>query len=140
LSGATRNPMNVGDARYIRLTTYTDTGQPRHVLVWATDLADGEVAFTTLSDSWKVKRIGGNPRVAIEASNMWGQVAVDTPRHTGTARVVEGTEFEHVRSLIDRKYRLELALSRLTAPILRAVGRGVIVPPTDRAVVVRLDS
>ncbi len=132
--------MSVADARYVLLTTFTADGRPRRVIVWITGLADGEVGFTTVSDSWKVGRIGRDPRVALQACDSRGRVSDGSVAHTGTARVVDGPEFERVRTLIHRKYWLELAVSRLATPVRRLFGRGEVIPPTDRAVVVRLDA
>jgi PPOX class probable F420-dependent enzyme len=90
--------------QFIRLTTYTKAGEPKHVPVWFASLDGGRVGVSTQGASWKVKRIRNDPRVAIQPSNSRGVVTPGSEELTGTAEIVGGAEREVVVEALKAKY------------------------------------
>ena len=136
---------DLADERYVRLTTWTTDGRPKHVPVWIVEhppsgpVPDGStlprVAFTTGSRSWKVRRIVRDPSVEVQASDADGGLLPGSTPLAGIATVVHGAEFRAVRRAVRRKYRWEdfkISLQEIPA---RLRGRG---PLSDCAVVVTL--
>ena len=137
---------DLADERYVRLTTWTADGCPKHTPVWIIGLAEptadrpdgspNRVGFTTGSRSWKVRRILNNSAVELRASDSEGVVCPESSPVTGTAHIVHGSKFRTVRRAIRRKYRLEVLKVSLQFGIpARLRGRG---PISDCAVVVTL--
>jgi len=130
----------LGRERYVRLTTWTADGRPKHTPVWVVGVAPhpevaGQVAFTTGSRSWKVRRIAENPKVELQASDTDGGVLPGSAPVTGTATVVHGAGFRAIRQAIRRKYRWEDVKITLQEVPARLRGRG---PLSDCAVIVDL--
>lgn len=98
------NPFGpVGTASYVLLTTFRKNGTPVGTPLWAA-LDDGKLYVWTVTDSWKVKRIGNNPAVTLQPCSASGK-----PRGAvvnGTARILDDTGSDRVRGLIKRKYSL----------------------------------
>ena len=69
-------------ARYIYLTTYSNTGKPGTVPTWLWPHA-GDVYFTTQRDSLKARRIRDNGRVTVHVGRK------DGPAFEGHAEWVE---------------------------------------------------
>ena len=132
-TGSSGDHHSISAERYVRLTTRTADGRPRHTPVWIVGLAPRpdspevgrRVAFTTGSRSWKVRRILNDDSVVLPGS---------TPV-AGTAAVVHGVEFRAVRRAVRRKYRWEDVKITLQEVPARLRGRG---PLSDCAVVVTL--
>ena len=133
---------NLTNERYVRLTTWTSDGRPKHTPVWIVRLAPGgsdgsqtRVGFTTGLKSWKVRRILRNPAVELQPSDTDGVLLPGSLPITASAQVVHGPAFRAVRRAIRRKYRLEDLRISLQAIPARLRGRG---PLSDCAVVVTL--
>jgi PPOX class probable F420-dependent enzyme len=96
------------DATYVSLRSFKRDGSPVDTPVWAAPL-DGRLVVFTLRDSWKVKRIRRNPRVALARCSMRGAVA--GPWHAGTCRIV-GDPAEEARAYaaLDAKYGWQMRL------------------------------
>lgn len=128
-------PHPISAERYARLTTLTADGRPKHTPVWVVEAGPGRVAFTTGSRSWKVRRIGNDPSVVLQASDADGGVLPGSTPVSGTATVVHGDGFRAVRRAVRRKYRWEDVKISLQEVPARLRGRG---PLSDCAVVVTL--
>jgi PPOX class probable F420-dependent enzyme len=128
--------MSIADERYVRLTTWTRDGRPRHVPVWIVGLGGGRVGFTTGSGSWKVRRLRHDPAVQLRASDMDGTVTGGSTAVSGTAEVVDGDAYLEVRTAIRRKYGIQYVGVWLASAVGRLRGRN---PTGDRAVIVTLD-
>ena len=115
--------MSIADKRYIRLTTWTTDGHPRHVPVWVVGLGGSRVGFTTGSGSWKVRRIRHNPAVELQACNRGGTVTEGSTAVSGTAEIVDGNAYREVRTVIRRKYGIQYVVISLAAKMADAVGR-----------------
>ena len=112
--------------KYISVETYRKEGAPVRTPVWFVPI-DGQLLFTTGGDSFKVKRLGRNPKARFAACDMRGTV------HGGwweaTAEVlVEGDLAEKARAAIQKKYGLMNSLMLLVARLRgRLAQRRVIV-------------
>ena len=128
--------MSIANERYVRLTTWTSNGDPRHVPVWVVGLGDSRVGFTTGSGSWKVRRLRHDPAVELQASNMGGTITEGSTAVSGTAEVVDGDDYREVRAAIRRKYGIQYVVISLAGALGRLLGRK---PAADCAVIVTLD-
>jgi len=142
-TGSSGDHHSISAERYVRLTTRTADGRPRHTPVWIVGLAPRpdspevgrRVAFTTGSRSWKVRRILNDDSVELQPSDADGVVFPGSTPVAGTAAVVHGVEFRAVRRAVRRKYRWEDVKITLQEVPARLRGRG---PLSDCAVVVTL--
>ncbi|WP_329199594.1 MULTISPECIES: PPOX class F420-dependent oxidoreductase [unclassified Streptomyces] len=108
----------LGKARYVSLTTFRKDGTPVATPVWA--VADGgELYVWTRSDSWKVKRIRNNGRVAVSACDVRGRVPEGAVAVEGQARLLDETGLRRVRKLMSRKYTWQFWAVDLPAALVR---------------------
>lgn len=126
----------LGDERYVSLTTFTRDGRPKPTAVWIAPLGDGRLGFTTASSSWKVRRIGATPAVTLQPCDSRGRIRAGTEAIPATAEVRTGAEFEPVRARVAKKYGLQFAAISLWGRLAKLTGRG---SGTDSAVVITLD-
>ncbi len=88
---------------YSSLTTFKRDGTPVATPVWQAVGGDRIYVFTEAA-SWKVKRLGRNPRIEIAPCN-WRGVRSSAARWTGSARVIrEESEIATAYAALDRKY------------------------------------
>lgn len=128
--------MDLAAEKYVRLTTFTKAGQPKHAPVWIADLGDGTVGFTTASSSWKIKRLGNDPRVELTPSDARGNPKAGAPTVSGTATFGPDEHFDRARAAISAKYGLQFRAIDLVGKLAKLVRRG---SGTDTGVVVTLD-
>jgi uncharacterized protein len=131
------NTSAIAANKYVSLTTYRKSGEPKPLPVWIVELADGRVGFTTAGTSWKAKRIRNDPKVTLRPCDQRGNVADGAIEVAGQAIVVQGSEFVEVQSLIKKKYGLWV-------PVIHALNsiRGIFSnekTASDSAVVITLD-
>ena len=127
---------SITDEKYVSLTTYKKDGSTKALPVWIADFGDGTIGFTTASDSYKVKRLGNDPRVILQASSSRGEVREGTEPVTGTSTVVTGSDFERYRDAVKSKYGVQYTTIALLGKFMKLIGRG---SGTDAAVVITLD-
>lgn len=97
------NAEDFASARYVSLTTYRKDGTGVATPVWfAVD--GGELFVWTRSDSWKVKRLRNNSRVAVTVCDARGRISEGAPRAEGTARLLDDEGTGAIRKLLSRKY------------------------------------
>ena len=125
----------IADEKYVRLTTFTRSGERKETPVWIADLGDGKVGFTTGRGSWKVKRIANTPTVELAGSNNKGKVADGASTASGTAEVVQGAEFEAVQAAIKSKYGFQVTIVKVIAALSKLIGKD---KASDCAVVITL--
>ncbi|MEU8840949.1 PPOX class F420-dependent oxidoreductase [Streptomyces roseus] len=112
----TLDELNQG--KYVSLTTFRKDGTPVATPVWA--VADGgELYVWTRSDSWKVKRIRANGRVALSACDVRGRVAEGAAVLEGEARLLDEAGLARVRKLMSRKYTWQFWAVDLPAALAR---------------------
>lgn len=107
--------MDIGDQKYVMLTTFTKDGRAKPTPIWVVPF-DGGAAVWTVADSWKVKRIRNTPRVTLQGCDLRG-TTLNGPVVEGTATVLDTAGSDRVRAAIVAKYglagRLTLLGSRL---------------------------
>lgn len=128
--------VDLAGEKYVSLTTYRRDGSPKAVPVWIVGAGGGRLAFVTSSESWKVKRIGNDPRVALQPSDRAGKVRPDAPKVTGTAELADQAEFERISNLVASKYGFMWTLIGLVAKVRSLVGSSA---STDCAVIITPD-
>lgn len=96
-------------AKYISFTSFRRDGTPAPTAVWVVPYEDG-YAFTTDTDSWKVKRIRANPRVTVQVCNVRGRPKKGSPVFQGRAVVLDPAGVAEVQSLVRSKYRIAYKL------------------------------
>lgn len=93
----------LASAHYVLLTTLRKDGTPVGTPVWAV-ARDEKLYVWTEADTWKVKRIRGNPAVTVQPCGVRG-----APRghvREGTARLLDAPQTKQVKRMILRKYWL----------------------------------
>ncbi len=121
---------------YVSLTTYKRDGTPKALPVWIVGAGGGRLAFVTSHESWKVKRIRNDPRVALQPSDRAGKVTPGSTLVTGTAELADQAEFERIRNLVQSKYGFMWTVIGLIGKVRRLFGS---TEATDCAVIVTLD-
>ena len=122
--------------QYVSLTTYKGDGTPKALPVWIVGAGGGRLAFVTSVESWKVKRLRGDPRVALQPSDRAGKVKPGSTLVTGTGELADQAEFERIRNLVQSKYGFMWTAISLIARVRRLFGSS---ESTDCAVIVTLD-
>lgn len=88
----------------------------------------GGCAFTTDADSYKVKRLGRDPRVEVVPCDIRGRVRDGVALRTGIGRLPNEADAQRVESLVRRKYPIGWAIliapSRLVASLRGRRGAG----------------
>lgn len=104
---------NLGDERFVSLTTFRKTGVGVATTVWIA--RDGDALLvTTPQGSGKVKRLRNNPRVELRPCSRTGKVADDAPTAVGRAEILEETPAlsSVFRKKFGLEYRLFMAIER----------------------------
>ncbi|MER5731319.1 PPOX class F420-dependent oxidoreductase [Streptomyces sp. NPDC002138] len=108
----------LGRSRYVSLTTFRKDGTPVATPVWA--VADGgELYIWTKSDTWKVKRIRNNGRVAVAACDVRGRTPEGATALEGEARLLDEAGLNRVRKLMARKYTWQYWMVDVPATLAR---------------------
>lgn len=100
---------DLGRAKYISFTSYRADGTPVATPVWVVPFEDG-YAFTTDSDSYKVKRVLRDSSATVQVCSVRGRAARDAPSHRVTATVLPSERVDEVRRLVKKKYPIAYAL------------------------------
>ncbi|MFF3402690.1 PPOX class F420-dependent oxidoreductase [Streptomyces sp. NPDC002659] len=112
------NAEDFASARYVSLTTYRKDGTGVATPVWfAVD--GGELFVWTRSDSWKVKRLRNNSRVALTVCDARGRISEGAPSAEGTARLLDDEGTGAIRKLLSRKYAWQFWLVDWPAMVVR---------------------
>jgi PPOX class probable F420-dependent enzyme len=93
---------DVADSRYLLLTTYTKDGRPKPTTVWGVREGD-KLLIVTDDGSWKTKRIGNTPRVAIQRSYAIGNKPKGEPVEA-VARNLPRSETRQVFEKVTKRY------------------------------------
>jgi PPOX class probable F420-dependent enzyme len=90
--------------KYALVVTFKRNGQPVPTPTWFGLGEDGNVYTRTFADSWKVKRIGRDPRVLVAPSDPRGKPL--GPTIEGSARVLPNGEWGRAERAIAANYGL----------------------------------
>ena len=111
----------LAEQRFVALTTFKRNGDPVATPMWIGRDGDDLFAWTP-ADSWKVKRLGDDPRVLLAPSSRTGKVRDGVGPVAGTGEVItDAGTVERLQRVIRRKYGLEY---RLVTLIERIAARG----------------
>jgi uncharacterized protein len=99
--------------KYALLVTFKRDGAPVPTATWFGVGDDGNVYTHTVADSWKVKRIGRNPRALVAPCDARGKPL--GPAIEGHARTLPKSEWERAERAIAPNYGLSRRL--YTAPL-----------------------
>ncbi|MGV9314693.1 PPOX class F420-dependent oxidoreductase [Streptomyces sp. NPDC003691] len=94
---------DIAPARYLSLTTFRRDGTGVATPVWFAE-DGGRLYVWTNSDSWKVKRLGRDPRVTVAVCDVRGRIADGAPSAEGTGELLDQEGTVRARNLIARKY------------------------------------
>lgn len=130
--------MDLGDEKYVLLTTFRRDGTPVATPVWSVPLAGDKLGFYTSSTSGKAKRLAHTARVTVQPSDARGKVKPDTAPVEATAVLVTGTELDEITQKVKAKYGVMTTIARVLAKIGGFVkrkpqpyaDRGVVITPT----------
>lgn len=103
---------DLGDERFISLTTYRRTGAAVSTPVWVAREGDALVV-TTPADSGKVKRLRHTPRVEMRPCGRTGKVRDGAPVVAGQVEIVDQDQPQLFRSKYGLEYRLFMGIERL---------------------------
>ncbi len=126
----------IANERYVSFTTYTRDGRAKSGPVWIADLGDGTVGFTTASSSYKVKRLGNDPRCTLQPCDSRGNLVDGSEPVSGTA-VASVENFPVVKPKVLSKYGMQYRMIDLVGKGAKLIGRG---SGTDTGVVITLDA
>ncbi|MGW0044326.1 PPOX class F420-dependent oxidoreductase [Rhodococcus sp. NPDC003348] len=91
----------IGDAKYVLLTTFRKDGTPVATPLWAARDED-RLLMWTVTDSWKVKRIRRNPRVTVAPCDVRGNPKGEAVE--ATAEILDPPGTDHARDAIAKRY------------------------------------
>ncbi len=105
-------------AKYISLTTFRKDGTGVATPVWFAE-DGGKLYIWTRSDSWKVKRLRNDKRVAVTVCDARGNIAAGAPSAEGTAELLGADAMAAIRRLLSRKYTWQFWLVDWPATLVR---------------------
>jgi uncharacterized protein len=100
----------LGDSRYISLTTYKRDGSPVKTPVWVVSDNGRRLLVWTGAKTSKVKRLRRNANVLVGASDYRGRLLDHEVR--GTAQILDDSAAALVEPLLAQKYGLQRKLLR----------------------------
>jgi uncharacterized protein len=102
------------DQNYLNLESFRKNGQGVKTPVWFAE-SEGVFYVYTEADSYKVKRIRGNPNVRIAPCDMRGNLKGQW--REATARILDDAESKFTHELLIRKYGIQKRIADLFAKI-----------------------
>jgi PPOX class probable F420-dependent enzyme len=125
--GDSKNPVvmlgvvTLVDEKYMLFTTFRRDGRAVSTPVWLVHLPEGEIGFSTGSDSGKAKRLRHTPRVTLQACDRTGGNA-HGPVLDGRARLVSGAELQQIQTATKAKYGAMATAIGVAASVARRLG------------------
>jgi PPOX class probable F420-dependent enzyme len=116
-------PADIDSAKYVSFTTYRTDGTPVATPVWVVPF-EGGYAFTTDTNSHKVRRVRNDARATLSVCDMRGRVADGAAVHEGAATVLDAEARTRVAGLVKKKYRIGWAMLGVIAAAKKLTGKG----------------
>lgn len=113
---------DIAAARYISLTTFRRDGTGVATPVWFAE-DGGRLYVWTNKESWKVKRLGRDPRVTVTVCDARGRIADGAARSGGTGELLDAEGTKRARDLVARKYGWQFRLVDWPARLARRGAR-----------------
>ena len=110
-------------AKYVSFTTYRKDGSPVATPVWVVPF-EGGYAFTTDSNSHKVKRLSNDARATLTVCDMRGRVKEGATVHHGAAVLLDHDATARVAGLVKAKYRIGWAMLGVMSAVKKMTGKG----------------
>ena len=127
--------MELGNEKYLLLTTFRRNGTPVPSPVWIVDMGDGTVAFWTSSGSGKAKRLSHTSKVTLQPCDARGRLTAGSSATEGSARLVTGADLDRISAKVRAKYGFMTKVTKLLGTIGGIVKRKRI-PYGDLGVVI----
>ena len=127
--------MDIANQKNVALTTFRRNGEPKTVPVGIVRFGD-DVAMTTGSQTWKLKRLRNDPRVEVQPCNGRGVITAGSTKVTGQGRQATEEEFTEILQAVKAKYGLQVTFMILLGRVRKMMGKG---PMSDAAIVITLD-
>lgn len=128
--------MSLADEKYLALTTFTKDGRRKSTAVWIADL-DGNLAFTTGANAWKLKRLRNDARCEVQPCNSRGVAVEGAVVATGTGREATAGELSAIRAGIKAKYGFQVTMIKTGQKLASLFGKGD--SGGDTGIVITLD-
>ena len=106
-------PMNLGNEKYLLLTTFRRNGSPVPSPVWIVDMGDGTLAFWTSSGSGKAKRLSHTSKVTLQPCDARGRLTAGSSATEGSARLVTGADLDRISEKVKAKYGFMTKMTKL---------------------------
>ncbi|MEU6827047.1 PPOX class F420-dependent oxidoreductase [Nocardia beijingensis] len=123
----------MGQSKYVRLTTFKKDGTPVGAPVWVAPDGDRIVVWTN-PGTWKVKRIRRNPDVTLQICDGRGRPTGQEVL-AGSARILDAEGTQRVRDVVADKYGVIGKLAIRGHKLLRgadgSVGIAIVPKPAD---------
>ena len=116
-------PTDLDTAKYVSITTFRKDGTPVSAPVWVVPF-DGGYAFTTDTNSWKVKRVRNDARASLTVCDVRGRVKDGATVHQGAAVVLGPEDVARVAALVKKKYRIGWAMLGVMGAVKKLTGKG----------------
>jgi PPOX class probable F420-dependent enzyme len=121
----------LADEKYINVESYRKNGKPVRTPMWfAADPDTGELYLSTPASAGKVKRIRGNPRVRVAASDFQGNPKGEWL--AGEAHFCDPQQAKRAGRLLDQKYPLKYFFN-VAAFLFRRKRAVIALHPADRS-------
>jgi uncharacterized protein len=129
----------IADGKHILVTTFRRDGTPVSTPTWVVPLEGDMFGFYTSSGSGKAKRLAHTTRVLVQPCNARGKPTPGTEPLEGTARLVDGEEWQAIRGKVVAKYGFATKVTKVLGDIggflkrkrIPYGDRGVVVTPTS---------
>ena len=120
---------DVASQKYVRLTTFTKDGRPKHTPVWIAGLSGDLVGTTTDDDSWKVKRLRNTGVVELTPSDAKGNVDSGLQPLSGSAKIVDYShaDYQRLEAAFVEKYGIQYRLFRFIRKLRGKTPCGIVV-------------
>ncbi|MGI9596603.1 MAG: PPOX class F420-dependent oxidoreductase [Acidimicrobiales bacterium] len=128
--------MSTADEKYVALTTFRKNGERKSTAVWIAEV-DGELGFTTGTNSWKLKRLRNDPRCELQPCDRRGAPREGAIVVTGQGRQASADEYHQVKRAIEAKYGVVTKLIEIPSKVMRLFGKDQ--STSDTAILIALD-
>jgi PPOX class probable F420-dependent enzyme len=115
-------------AKFISLRSFKRDGSPVDTPVWCAP-CDGALVIFTLRESYKVKRIGRDPKVQVAICDVRGKLL--GPWHAGICRAVADVQHEQrAYEALTRKYGWQMRVGDFFSALTRRKRRRIVMEIT----------
>lgn len=127
--------------KYVRLTTFTRDGRPKHTSMWIAGLSADVVVTTTNGNSWKIKRLRNTPNVELAPSDGRGNIRTGIEPVPGLAKIIDRTHtgFAELEAALRIKYGIPYKFLRFFGKLLGKNTCGIVITLGDNGSTFEID-